>query len=121
MVDRLALLAPRLRGHPDAAPTLRTLFADMRAASVVAELRVIGGAFTDRRSRDCLAQLLHSASAHFRIRTSTCRTVDTPLLESLERTRDVIIAGNNGASERVLPLLCGLRRDLIAPLIVHGD
>ncbi|MDN8643388.1 FUSC family protein [Stenotrophomonas indicatrix] len=121
MVDRLALLAPRLRGHPDAAPTLRTLFADMRAASVVAELRVIGGAFTDRRSHDCLAQLLHSASAHFRIRTSTCRTVDTPLLESLERTREVIIAGNNGASERVLPLLCGLRRDLIAPLIVHGD
>lgn len=121
MVDRLALLAPRLRGHPDAAATLRTLFADMRAASAVAELRVIGGAFTDRRSRDCLAQLLHSASAHFRIRTSTCRTVDTPLLESLERTRKVIIAGNNGASKRVLPLLCGLRRDLIAPLIVHGD
>lgn len=121
MVDRLALLAPRLRDHPDVAPTLRTLFADMRAASVVAELRVIGGAFTDRRSRDCLAQLLHSASAHFRIRSSTCRTVDTRLLESLERTREVIIAGNNGASERVLPLLCGLRRDLIAPLIVHGD
>jgi hypothetical protein len=47
--------------------------------------------------------------------------VDTPLLESLERTREVIIAGNNGASERVLPMLCGLRRDLIAPLIVHGD
>lgn len=121
MVDRLALLAPRLRGHPDAAPTLRTLFADMRAASAVAELRVIGGALNDRRSHDRLAQLLHSASAHFRIRTSTCRTVDTPLLESLERTREVIIAGNNGASERVLPLLCGLRRDLIAPLIVHGD
>lgn len=121
MVDRLALLAPRLRGHPDAAPALRTLFADMRAASAVAELRVIGGAFADRRSHDCLAQLLHSASAHFRIRTSTCRTVDTPLLESLERTREVIIAGNNGASERVLPMLCGLRRDLIAPLIVHGD
>ncbi|AVJ33491.1 fusaric acid transporter [Stenotrophomonas sp. MYb57] len=120
MVDRLALLAPRLRGHPDAAPTLRTLFADMRAASAVAELRVIGGALNDRRSHDCLAQLLHSASAHFRIRTSTCPTVDTPLLESLERTREVIIAGNNGASERVLPLLCGLRRDLIAPLIVHG-
>ncbi|OJH81626.1 MAG: fusaric acid transporter [Stenotrophomonas maltophilia] len=121
MVDRLALLAPRLRGHPDAAPALRTLFADMRAASAVAELRVIGGALNDRRSHDCLAQLLHSASAHFRIRTSTCRTVDTPLLESLERTREVIIAGNNGASERVLPMLCGLRRDLIAPLIVHGD
>jgi len=121
MVDRLALLAPRLRGHPDAAPTLRTLFADMRAASVVAELRVIGGAFTDRRSRDCLAQLLHSASAHFRIRTCTRRTVDTPLLESLEHTCEVIIAGSNGASERVLPMLCGLRRDLIAPLIVHGD
>ncbi|CRD52016.1 FUSC family protein [Stenotrophomonas indicatrix] len=121
MVDRLALLAPRLRGHPDAAPALRTLFADMRAASAVAELRVIGGALNDRRSHDCLAQLLHSASAHFRIRTSTCRTVDTPLLESLERTREVIIAGSNGASERVLALLCGLRRDLIAPLIVHGD
>lgn len=121
MVDRLALLAPRLRGRPDAARTLRTLFADMRAASAVAELRVIGRALNDRRSRDCLAQLLHSASAHFRIRSSTRRTVDTPLLESLERTREVIIAGSNGASEPVLPLLCGLRRDLIVPLIVHGD
>jgi len=121
MVDRLALLAPRLRGHPDAAATLRTLFADMRAASAVAELRVIGRALNDRRSRDCLAQLLHSASAHFRIRTSTRRTVDTPLLESLERTREVIIAGSNGASEPVLALLCGLRRDLIVPLIAHGD
>jgi hypothetical protein len=47
--------------------------------------------------------------------------VDTPLLESLEHTREVIIAGSNGASKPVLALLCGLRRDLIAPLIVHGD
>lgn len=112
MVDRLALLAPRLRGHPDAARTLRTMFADMRAASAVAELRVIGRKLKDRSSRECHALLMHRATAHFR--TPTPRLVNAPLLESLENTRDAILAGNPPETERVLALLSGLRRDLLA-------
>jgi len=112
MVDRLALLAPRLRGRPDAAPTLRTLFADMRAASAVAELRVIGKALMDQSSRDCHALLMHRATAHFR--TPTPRPASPPLLESLERTREVILAGSATGTEHVLALLSGLRRDLLA-------
>jgi uncharacterized membrane protein YccC len=112
MVDRLALLAPRLRGHPDAARTLRTMFADMRAASAVAELRVIGRTLKDRSSRGCHALLMHRATAHFR--TPAPRLVNAPLLESLENTRDAILAGHSPGTERVLALLSGLRRDLLA-------
>ncbi|MNT00319.1 Fusaric acid resistance protein family protein [compost metagenome] len=112
MVDRLALLAPRLRGHPDAARTLRTMFADMRAASAVAELRVIGRTLKDRSSRECHALLMHRATAHFR--TPTPRLVNAPLLESLERTRDAVSTGSAPGTEHVLALLSGLRRDLLA-------
>ncbi|MEN5284537.1 FUSC family protein [Stenotrophomonas lactitubi] len=112
MVDRLALLAPRLRGHPDAARTLRTMFADMRAASALAELRVIGRTLKDRSSRECHALLMHRATAH--LRAPTPRLVNAPLLESLENTRDAILAGNPPGTERVLALLSGLRRDLLA-------
>jgi uncharacterized membrane protein YccC len=112
MVDRLALLAPRLRGRPDAARTLQTMFADMRAASAVAELRVIGRTLKDRSSRECHALLMHSATAHFR--APATRLVNAPLLESLENTRDAILAGSPPETERVLALLSGLRRDLLA-------
>jgi hypothetical protein len=88
------------------------MFADMRAASAVAELRVIGRTLKDRSSRECHALLMHRAIAHFR--TPAPRLVNAPLLESLERTRDAVSTGSARGTEHVLALLSSLRRDLLA-------
>ncbi|MEB1527550.1 FUSC family protein [Xanthomonas sp. WHRI 7945] len=121
MVDRLGLLAPRLRGHPDAAHTLRTLFADMRAAGAVAELRAMGKALKGQDARVCHAELLDRAAAHFRTRAMPAHALDRQLLGSLDRLRMAVVADKEPEGERVLSLLSVLRRDLLAPLIVQRD
>ncbi|UYB52516.1 FUSC family protein [Xanthomonas sp. AM6] len=120
MVDRLGLLAPRLRGRPEAAHTLRTLFADMRAAGAVAELRVMGRALKGQTARACHAALIDAAVVHFRIRAIPQRALDSRLLDSLDRTRKAVIADQEPERARMLALLSDLRRDLLAPLIAHG-
>jgi len=121
MVDRIGLLAPRLRGQPDAAHTLRTLFADMRAAGAVAELRAMGRELKGQDVRACHAELLDLAAAHFRTRAMPAHALDRRLLDSLDRLRMAVIADKEPEGERVLSLLSDLRRDLLAPLIVQRD
>ncbi|MBN6152705.1 FUSC family protein [Xanthomonas sp. AmX2] len=121
MVDRLGLLAPRLRGHPEADHTLRTIFADMRAASAVAELRAMDRELKGHSARACHAELIDTALAHFRARANPPRALDGRLLASLDRMRDAVLADNAPERERVLALLSDLRRDLLSPLIAHRD
>lgn len=121
MVDRLGLLAPQLRGQPQAAHTLRTMFADMRAASAVAELRVLGWGLKGQNARTRHAELMDAVAAHFRTRATTHHALDQRLLESLDRMRTAVIAGDEPNREHALSMLSDLRRDLLSPLTVHGD
>lgn len=115
MLDRLGLLAPRLRGQPLAADILRTLFADLRAANAAAELRVIGGELRGREARACLAEVLDGVVDHFRSRVGPGRGLDRRWLEALDRLRQAVTANGMRGQARVLWLLAELRRDL-APL-----
>ncbi|QQP98173.1 FUSC family protein [Lysobacter enzymogenes] len=119
MVDRLGQLAPRLRGQPQAAHTLRAIVADMRAASAVAELRAWGRGLQGQNARTCHAELIDAATAHFRTRAVVRHELDARLLQSLERLRSAVVAGDEPGRERALSLLSDLRRDLLSPLIAH--
>lgn len=121
MLDRLGLLAPRLRGQPGAARTLRTMFADMRAASAVAELRALGPGLLGHGTRICHAALIDAVVVHFRTRALHQQGPDRRLLDALERMREAVVAGREPEGKRLLSLLADLRCDLLAPLIAHGN
>lgn len=121
MVDRLGLLAPRLRGRPEAARTLQTLFADMRAADVVARLRALGGDLKGQHARACHAELIDRLVGHFRAHAGSDRTVDRRLLDCLERMRELAGAERESERKRVASLLSDLRCDLLSPMTVQGE
>lgn len=121
MLDRLGQLVPRLRGRPEAAHTLRSLFADMRAAGAVAELRALGRSLRGQDVRACHAELIDRAAAHFRTRTAPRQAVDGNLLAALERMRSAVVASNEPERACVLALLSDLRRDLLSPLLAERN
>lgn len=120
MVDRLSLLAPRLRGQPDAAQRLRATFAELRAAAAAAELRLLGHRLNTPGARRCHAELIDALVVHFQHNARERHSVDSHLLDCLDRTRRSVLAGGEAEPERVLLLLSRLRRDLLAPLIPQG-
>jgi uncharacterized membrane protein YccC len=121
MVDRLGLLAPRLRGQPQAADLLRTLFADLRAANAAAELRAIGGEWRGQRVRACLAEVLDGVVDHVRVHAGAGRAPDRRLLGALDRLRQAVSADGTREQDRVLELLAELRRDLSPPPCMRED
>jgi len=121
MVDRLGLLAPRLRGQADAAQRLRAGFAGLRAAAVVAELRGIGTRSSVSGIGRCLAELIDAVVDHLQRDTLSRPSSQRPLLDHLDRARATVLAGDGPEHRRLLLLLAALRRDLLASLIAHGD
>lgn len=119
MLDRIGLLAPRLQGHASAAHDLRTLFADARAARASSQLRALGRRLGDPRTQSLHAALVERIAAHFRMRTRAPRSVDIHLLELLDRMREAATASSGDDREHLSHLLCGLRRDLLAPAFTH--
>lgn len=120
MVDRLGLLATRLRGHTDASASLRILFAHLRAANTVVELRASGGRLGGPTTRACHAALMDTLALHFHTEAAVPARIDRPLLANLQRMRAAVIADDEPDGERLLSLLSSLRRDLLAPLNVQG-
>ena len=121
MVDRLGLLAPRLRGQPGASQCLRAGFAALRAADVVAELRCLGSRSDAPTIRRCHAALIDAVIDHCQRDTLQRHAPDTHLLDCLDRARGAVLAGDEPERTRLLLLLAALRRDVLAPLIAHGD
>ncbi|MEG0183101.1 MAG: FUSC family protein [Stenotrophomonas sp.] len=120
MVDRLGLLAPRLRGDPEAAKTLRTLFADMRAASDLAELRRLAKEITVGDA-GCLAVLLDGATSHVGNPATPRREPCASLQGAIEDARMALAGDASPASQQLLRVLSDLRRDLFAPQSAQGS
>jgi hypothetical protein len=118
MLDRIGLLAPRLQGCSSAAHDLRALFADVRAARASSQLRSLDTRLQDPRMQALQATLIERVAAHFRIRAHAPRRVDAHLLELLDRMREAAVA-SSADREHLSHLLCGLRRDLLAPPLTH--
>ncbi len=119
MLDRIGLLAPRLQGRASAAHDLRALFADVRAAHASNQLRALDTRLHDPRTQAFHAALIEHVAAHFRIRAHAARSVDTHLLELLDRMRETAAASSGVEQEHLSHLLCGLRRDLLVSPHTH--
>ncbi len=119
MLDRIGLLAPRLQGRASAAHDLRALFADVRAAHASNQLRALDTRLHDPRTQAFHAALIEHVAAHFRIRAHAARSVDTHLLELLDRMRETAAASSGAEQEHLSHLLCGLRRDLLVSPLTH--
>ncbi|HFK2921572.1 TPA: FUSC family protein [Stenotrophomonas maltophilia] len=119
MLDRIGVLAPRLQGRSSAAHDLRALFADVRAARASRQLRALEKRLHNPQVRALHAALVERIAAHFRVRACSPRTVDTHLLELLDRMREAATASSGVDQGHLLHLLCGLRRDLLAPPLTH--
>jgi len=117
MLDRIGLLAPRLRGGSSAADDLRALFADVRAVRASNQLRALDKCQENPQVRVLHAALIERVAAHFRIRAHAPRSVDAHLLELLDRMREAAVASSGDDREHLSHLLCGLRRDLLAPAL----
>ena len=100
MLDRIGLLAPRLQGRASAAHDLRALFADVRAAHASNQLRALDTRLHDPRTQAFHAALIEHVAAHFRIRAHAARSVDTHLLELLDRMRETA-AASSGLSRSI--------------------
>ncbi|HGM4888460.1 TPA: FUSC family protein [Stenotrophomonas maltophilia] len=119
MLDRIGLLAPRLQGRSNAAHDLRALFADVRAARTSSQFRTLNKCLDDPHVRALHAALIERVTAHFRIRAHSPRSVDAHLLELVDRVREAAAASAEADQGYLLHLLCGLRRDLLAPPLAH--
>ncbi|HFF2826680.1 TPA: FUSC family protein [Stenotrophomonas maltophilia] len=119
MLDRIGLLAPRLQGRASAAHDLRALFADVRAAHASNQLRALDTRLHDPRTQAFHAALIEHVAAHFRIRAHAARSVDTHLLELLDRMRETAAASSGVEQEHLSHLLYGLRRDLLVSPHTH--
>ncbi len=117
MLDRIGLLAPRLRGGSSAADDLRALFADVRAVRASNQLRALDKCQENPQVRVLHAALIERVAAHFRVRAHAPRSVDAHLLELLDRMREAAVASSGDDREHLSHLLCGLRRDLLAPAL----
>lgn len=117
MLDRIGLLAPRLRGGSSAADDLRALFADVRAVRASNQLRALAKCQDNPQVRVLHAALIERVAAHFRVRAHAPRSVDAHLLELLDRMREAAVASSGDDREHLSHLLCGLRRDLLAPAL----
>ncbi|WMJ69421.1 FUSC family protein [Stenotrophomonas sp. 24(2023)] len=120
MVDRLGLLAPRLRGHADAAGLLRRAFAGMRAAMAIAELRALGNAAISPSARAALAPLNACLATPPRSPFATPVPPDARVLQRLEQARTALLAGDAPERAELLLALSNLRRDLLSPLTPSG-
>lgn len=119
MLDRIGLIAPRLRGRSSAAHDLRALFAEVRAARASSQLRALGRRLDDPRTQSLHAALVERIAAHFRMRTRAPSSGDTHLLELLDRMRDAVVTSSGADREQLSHLLCGLRRDLLVSPLTH--
>lgn len=119
MLDRIGLLAPRLQGRSSAAHDLRELFADVRAARASSQLRALERRLHNPKVRALHAALVERIAAHFRVRAHSPRSVDTHLLELLDRMREAAAASSEADQRYLSHLLCGLRRDLLASPLTH--
>jgi len=117
MLDRIGLLAPRLRGGSSAADDLRALFADVRAVRASDQLRALDKCQENPQVRVLHAALIERVAAHFRVRAHAPRSADAHLLELLDRMREAAVASSGDDREHLSHLLCGLRRDLLAPAL----
>lgn len=119
MLDRIGLLALRLQGRASAAHDLRALFADLRAARASRQLRALDECLDSPQIRALHAVLIERVAAHFRARACSPRTVDTHLPGLLDRMHETAAASSGVDQGHLLHLLCGLRRDLLAPPLTH--